>query len=99
MVAGLSGTARFGGLVATNGLWYNISMGRPRKAVEDRVSIGVSLSLTPAEAECFDAYCTAKGFTRADVIRRFIRRASLSALSPEALEFRRLQNALPPLED
>lgn len=66
-------------------------MGRPRKPAADRAAIGVTLSLTPAEADCFDAYCTAKGYTRAEVIRRFIRRAKLEELSPQAATFRRLQ--------
>lgn len=61
--------------------------------------MGITLSLTPAEAECFDAYCTARGASRALVVRKLLRRLELKDLSPEAAQFRRLKAALPPLED
>lgn len=63
----------------------------------DRVR--VSMIVPIADAEAFEAYVAAKGWSRARVLRSLVRKLSISALTPEALEFRRLQKLLPELED
>jgi hypothetical protein len=69
------------------------------KSSGDRASSNVTVSLSPAEIDVLNAYCAAKGLSRTGVFRRLIRRLTVKDLSPEASLFRRLQAALPPLED
>jgi hypothetical protein len=70
------------------------------KTSGERASSNVTVSLSPAEIDVLNAYCAYKGWGRTELFRRLIRRLPQpKELSPEAAAFRRLQDALPKLED
>ena len=73
-------------------------MPRPRLKADDRTTTRWAVDLEASEAAVLDAYCDAKGYTRREMMRRMARQIRVGSLNPEASQFRRLQEALLPME-
>ncbi|WP_301959568.1 hypothetical protein [uncultured Dialister sp.] len=51
--------------------------GRPFKEAEERHSTQLAVRLSPKEVERLDAYCKAKGWTRAQAVRYWLEMITL----------------------